>query len=92
MNNGINEKSWEEFRNSGLLFVTNQFLHIFGYALVFEYDDNDKINRVYPARVKFRGFSEKQIDNGYRKISKYMKDNATELEEETNIIEEDENK
>ena len=43
-----------------MLFVTNQFLHIFGYALVFKYDDNNKINRVYPARVKFRGFSEKQ--------------------------------
>ena len=40
--------------------MTNQFLHIFGYALVFKYDNN-KINRVYPARVKFRGFSEKRI-------------------------------
>ena len=41
--------------------MTNQFLHIFGYALVFKYDDNNKINRVYPARVNFRGFSKKQI-------------------------------
>lgn len=79
----ITEKSWEEFRNSGLLFITNQFLHIFGYALVYEFDDNEEISKVYPARVKFRGFGEKQIEEGYQKINKYMKENAVELEKES---------
>ena len=75
----IKEKSWKEFRESGLLFTVNQFLHIFGYAIVFEFDDNKEIARVYPARVKFRGFGEKQIEDGYKNISKYMEENAKEL-------------
>lgn len=79
----IKRKSWKEFRESGLLFITNQFLHIFGYALVYSFDDNGEIEEVYPARVKFRGFGEKQIEEGYQKISKYMADNAVELEKES---------
>jgi hypothetical protein len=79
----ITKKSWKEFRESGLLFITNQFLHIFGYALVYSFDDNGEIEEVYPARVKFRGFGDKQIEEGYQKISKYMMDNAVELEKES---------
>ena len=79
----ITRKSWKEFRESGLLFITNQFLHIFGYALVYSFDDNGEIEEVYPARVKFRGFGDKQIEEGYQKISKYMVDNAVELEKES---------
>lgn len=79
----ITKKSWNEFRDSGLLFITNQFLHIFGYALVYSFNDNGEIEEVYPARVKFRGFGDKQIEEGYQKISKYMMDNAVELEKES---------
>jgi len=79
----ITKKSWKEFRESGLLFITNQFLHIFGYALVYSFDDNGEVEEAYPARVKFRGFGEKQIEEGYQKISKYMMDNAVELEKES---------
>jgi len=79
----ITKKSWKEFRESGLLFITNQFLHIFGYALVCEFDDNGELTEVFPARVKYRGFGEKQIEEGYQKISKYMVENAVELEKES---------
>ena len=79
----ITRKSWKEFRESGLLFITNQFLHIFGYALVYSFDDNGEIEEVCPARVKFRGFGDKQIEEGYQKISKYMVENAVELEKES---------
>ena len=79
----ITKKTWKEFREVGLLFITNQFLHIFGYALVYDFDDNGELKEVYPARVKFRGFGEKQIEEGYKRISKYMKDNADELEKES---------
>ena len=77
------KKTWKEFREVGLLFITNQFLHIFGYALVYDFDDNGELREVYPARVKFRGFGEEQIEEGYKRISKYMKDNADELEKES---------
>ena len=79
----INKKSWKEFRESGLFWLTNTFLHAFGWALVVELDKESKeITSVYPARVKFRGFDEKTNTDGYIKISKYIKDNADELLEE----------
>ena len=83
-NKKITKKTWKEFRDNGLLFVTNQMLHTFGYALIYNFDDDGNVLEVYPARTKFRGFGDKQIEEGYKKISKYIKDNAEELEKEAN--------
>jgi len=74
----VKEKTWEEFRETGLLLIINQILHIFGWAIVFEFKDK-RIIRVYPARVRFRGFSEKSITKSYLKISEYMNNNSEEL-------------
>ena len=74
----INRKTWEEFRNSGLLWCINQQLHIFGWSIVVVMED-DKILEAYPARVKFRGFDDNNNTQGYIKVSKYMKENADEL-------------
>jgi len=79
----VDEKSWKEFRESGLLWFVNTILHTFGWALVAELED-EKIKRVYPARVKFRGFIEKINTEGYQKVSKYLKENIEELEREAN--------
>ena len=78
----IKEKSWQEFRESGLLWFINNTLHLFGWALVAEFD-GEELTRVYPARVKFRGFSEDVTEEGYKKVSKYLKENIEELEKET---------
>ncbi len=40
---------------------------------------------MYPARVKFRGFDQKSTSEGYEKITKYLKENIKELDEEVNI-------
>ena len=77
----INRKTWEEFRNSGLLWWINQQLHIFGWSIVVVMED-DKILEAYPARVKFRGFDDNNNTQGYIKVSKYMKENAEELLDE----------
>ena len=61
----LKEKSWEEFKESGMLWWINTM-------------------RAYPARCKFRGFSENTNTEGYQKISKYMLDNAEELFKEAN--------
>lgn len=74
----VNKKEWEEFRNSGLLWWVNMLLHTFGWAIVIEINDN-KIISAYPARVKFRGFSESNNTEGYQKVSEYLADNAQEL-------------
>lgn len=79
----INKISWNEFRETGMLWWINQILHTFGLAIVFDYNDDGSLKEVYPARVRFRGFGEKQIEEGYVKVSQYMKDNCDSLLEES---------
>ena len=78
----VTKKNWEEFRNTGLLWWINTQLHMFGWAIVCEFDENSNLSEAYPARVKFRGFGEKLNDVGYRKVSNYLLENIVELEEE----------
>ena len=74
----VERKTWEEFRDSKLLWFVNIILHTFGWAITIDIDDN-KIVDVYPARVKFRGFSENINTEGYIGLSEYMKENCEEL-------------
>ena len=74
----VTEITWEEFRKSGLLWWINSLLHVFGMAICVELIE-DEIVRVFPARVKFRGFSENITTNGYIKLSKYLVENAIDL-------------
>lgn len=78
----VEKKTWNEFRDSGFLWWINMLLHTFGWAICV-YIDDEKIVDVYPARVKYRGFSEKNNTDGYIKVSKYMKENVDELLEES---------
>jgi hypothetical protein len=73
--------SWEGFQSSGLLWWTNRMLHLFGWAIVYECE-GDKIINVYPARVKFRGFCEKEEDKGFKNLSDYMVRAAKTLRKE----------
>ncbi|USK72685.1 hypothetical protein [Peribacillus asahii] len=77
----VEEKSWKEFQNSGLIWFINKTLHLFGWAIVLEISDGEII-RAYPARVKFRGFSEDVNTEGYITLSKYLEDNVNELSKE----------
>lgn len=79
--NPTTRKTWEEFRNTGLLLIINQILHIFGWALVFEMEE-DKVKNVYPARVTYRGFSEESVEQSYKKVSQYLKDNIEDINKE----------
>jgi hypothetical protein len=71
----VTEKSWQEFRDSGLFWFMNSILHAFGWAIVYEPESGV----AYPARVKFRGFSEEINTDGYIKVSKFMKAHVEEL-------------
>ena len=79
----VEKKSWEEFRDTGLLWWINSLLHMFGWSVVIELD-NGVITNAYPARVKYRGFSTERNTKGYIQVSQYMKDHADELLEESN--------
>ena len=78
----VEKKTWEEFRNIGLLYFINSFLHIFGWAICLEFKD-DKVVDVYPARCKYRGFDNEIISASYIKLSEWMKDNADILYKES---------
>lgn len=56
----VQEKSWDEFCGYGLLRFVNAFLHIFGWSIVLNKVDG-VVTKVYPARVPFRGFAEKDM-------------------------------
>jgi len=78
------EKSWDEFRKSGLVLIINQLLHVFGWAITFAVEDGKVIN-CYPARVKYRGFDNDTVDANYLNVAKYMKEHAAELLEEAEL-------
>jgi hypothetical protein len=66
----------------------NSILHTFGWAIVVSFNEDGEINEAYPARCKFRGFTEEINDSGYEKIGKYLKDNGKEIYNEINDEEE----
>lgn len=75
----IEKRSIEEFRNSGLLLLVNQFLHIFGWALVVEVDEDGKATNFYPKHCKFRGFDNRSTKKAYKMVTYHMKDRLPDL-------------
>lgn len=78
----VERKSITEFQKTGLLLFVNQFLHIFGWAIVVCSDEDSGLSFMYPARVKFRGFDDKSVSEAYVKLSEYMDEQSSELLEE----------
>lgn len=74
----IEQRTWEEFRKSGMLWLINSLLHVFGWCIVIEFPSY----KAYPARTTYRGFDNKETTEGYKKVSKWMKDHANELYKE----------
>lgn len=83
MKDGLNEKTWDEFQATGLLWWINRTLHLFGWVVVVAKEEgSNKIVRVYPARTSWRGFDRKDEEQGFKKVSAYLVANAPELKEE----------
>lgn len=66
-----------------MLWFTNRLLHIFGWAIVVSVDDAGSIIDAYPARVRFRGFSEKIEANGFEKVSAFLNQESQNLLDES---------
>ena len=60
----VARKTWEEFRECKMIWFINTILHAFGWAIVLEPKEDGGLD-AYPARVKFRGFSEQINTEGY---------------------------
>lgn len=73
------EVSWDEFRKSQLLWYVNRLIHLFGWAIVTEVDDNGKVTRVFPARTSFRGFSEEREIEGFTGLTQHLAAEADRL-------------
>lgn len=80
----LTKKDWNEFRATGLFWYINFTLHLFGWAIVFNIDDDGKITDVFPARTIFRGFQAECNDEGFKKVTDYLKENIDELQKEVN--------
>jgi len=74
----IHKKSWATFRNTGLLWWINRTLHLFGWAIVYEFDGK-KVTDVYPAQCKYRGFTPEIEEENFEKLSRYINKNADKL-------------
>lgn len=74
--------TWDEFRNNGFLWFVNRMLHLFGYALTVDVDDNGKVTDAYPTRCKFRGFDDKSETMGFKNVTRYLKENIDGIEKD----------
>lgn len=87
----LDEKSWEEFQNSGLLWLVNTFLHVFGWALLVKVDDDGNFCGCAPCRTDYRGFTTEVNDEGYLKITDWLKENIDALEGDVDSLRESSN-
>ena len=78
----IEEKSWDEFLNTGLLWFINRTLHLFGWAIAVDYK-NGEVVKAFPARVKFRGFDYETEGKNFIKLNEYMVNKSSEILDET---------
>ncbi|MBQ3502556.1 MAG: hypothetical protein IJA72_02725 [Clostridia bacterium] len=79
----IKRKTWDEFRDTGMLYVANVILQFFGWSIVMQRDPMTNEWFAYPARSKYRGFSNDVDDQSHRRIAKYLKDNVDALYNES---------
>lgn len=77
----VKEITGEEFQKSGMLWFVNTILHQFGMAILYD-KDNDTIS---PAICRFRGFAEKNNDEGYKNVTDYLRDNIIEIEKDFEV-------
>ena len=81
--NMIKEKTWKDFQNSGFLWWTNRILHTFGWVIVIEKDlETNDFKRAFPATTKFRGFTKEAEEEGFKKVTKYIKANIKQIEKD----------
>lgn len=71
----VEKRTWEEFKDTKLLWWVNRSLHLFGWAIILEVDNNKEIINAFPAKVSFRGFSEDIEASNFVTLTNYLKEN-----------------
>lgn len=75
----LQRKTWTEFREAKMLWWINRMLHLFGWAIVLEQGDDGLIVEAYPARVKYRGFTEQVEAEGFAGLTEHLRANVGQL-------------
>lgn len=78
---GLTPITIEEFRESGMLMLTNMFLQPFGMAIAVRLEEG-KPDELFTARTAFRGFLEADQEEMHERIAKYLADNAIDFPED----------
>lgn len=79
----VEKRSWKDFRQTGLFQFINSILHVFGWVICLEVDNETKeVTNCYPARTKFRGFSESDNEKMYERIADYLANTSVNFPEE----------
>lgn len=82
----ITQKTWNEFRSTGLFLFINSILHAFGWAIVLKIDkETGECTECFPVRTKYRGFNESDSAESYKNIAAYLKDNAESIYGDTHV-------
>ena len=82
----LERREWKEFQDAGLLWWINRILHTFGWAIVIIQNGDGSVGDSYPARTTFRGFERKDEDEGYQKVSDFLKNEAKQFFNEANNV------
>ena len=84
MTDDVREK-WVKFKDLGLLWLINCLLHNMGYAIVFMYDNDNRLLNVVPMRVGFRGFTEELEREGQLNLSEHLEHMGSVAKRKTDI-------
>lgn len=68
----LRERPIEEFQATGLVFLVNSILHVFGWALTIVCERDGSMSRLYPSRTSYRGFAPEAVERGYGKLNDYL--------------------
>lgn len=74
----MKKQSWEDFRLAGLLWYVNRILHVFGWTIVLEVNDDDTIADAWPSRTRWKGFSPELDAVNFDRMRQTMRDVGTE--------------
>lgn len=69
----VDERSWNEFRDSGFLWLVNKTLQAFGWAVFFRIDSDGNPVDVFPAKIK-EPISKVDNVDGCKKLLNYIED------------------
>lgn len=76
-------RTWEEFRQAGMLTVANTVLHWFGWQITVTVDtDTSMVVDVYPERTKYRGHQRELYESGMERLTDWLVNAAPSLRED----------